>query len=431
MLGTRVIDNQINQLREKWVARSVQNLLNAFVFFLAFPCIDFLSNSVTFYIFLLIIAKVGAFWSKPYKGKALFIVFMGSIILSTILAPYDEMIRYPGFMTSFQIITQYGYWILIAAFFVVYRDRYSAVEVSKWLFFGVISSIIGFYLFVYKIEIGPLKITTLPTRNGFVFTLLCCIPIAFNYLSTRFTRNYMYLFFGFFILVMLLSNGRSGAVIIIIQVMLMSGILYPRWLKTIKIIIIPLVILFITLQSAFFQPLINIFANNVESISPRFAGLLKSEGEGDLEMDKSWLIRKLMIDKSQEIFSKYPTLGIGANNFIYYDADLYTLFRYQRLGGDTKDFYNSRSAHNSYIQILSEFGILGFVIFILILFRPIASLLRVFNDEDFNINNLALISLFGISMHFYAISSITGAIPWMVIGMSIALTKQSKNPLWN
>ena len=70
---------------------SGQNLINWFVFFLAFPALSILGNSITFYIFIAIVIKVGSFWKKKFKGKALFLSFVSVIIVSTILAPYSKM----------------------------------------------------------------------------------------------------------------------------------------------------------------------------------------------------------------------------------------------------------------------------------------------------------------------------------------------------
>ena len=58
---------------------SIQKLINLFVFFLAFPALNILGNSITFYIFILILFKVGSYWKKRFTGKKLF--FLSIIVL--------------------------------------------------------------------------------------------------------------------------------------------------------------------------------------------------------------------------------------------------------------------------------------------------------------------------------------------------------------
>jgi len=67
----------------------IQSLLNLFTFFVVFPALDVMGNSVTFYIFLYIIFSVGTFWSASFKAKTLLFLFLGVVLLSTILAPHD------------------------------------------------------------------------------------------------------------------------------------------------------------------------------------------------------------------------------------------------------------------------------------------------------------------------------------------------------
>ncbi|QLH46665.1 MAG: hypothetical protein HWD58_14180 [Bacteroidota bacterium] len=72
--------------------------------------------------------------------------------------------------------------------------------------------------------------------------------------------------------------------------------------------------------------------------------------------------------------------------------------------------------------MLSEFGIIGLTIFIILLLIPLLFLVRLLFNNNFKIYHLPLISLLGMSIHFYAISAITGAVPWMVLGLAIAST---------
>ncbi|MBL7764903.1 MAG: O-antigen ligase family protein [Chitinophagaceae bacterium] len=405
----------------KMLPRSTQQLLNAFVFFLAFPSISIFGNSITFYIFIILLIRSGIFWTKNIPYKNLLFTFLMIVCAATALGPYAKMDRYPGFFYSLQILIQYLYWILMAVYFMVYKGRYQMMQLSQWIFYGVCAATIGYYLLPFNVGSFGIELMTKGTRNSYVFTLLCTIPLAFKYIVAKWGLKKSIWFFPAFLLVMLLTNGRSGAIIILLELMLIAAILYRQFNRTIKFMLIPFVLLFLLMESSGLQPYLEVLASQVESINPRFASLLRSEGEGDLTFDKSWLIRKLMIDKGFEIVKEYPVLGVGANNFKYYDGELESLSKYSRLGSQTMEFYNSRSAHNSYIQVLTEFGVLGFFNFILLLIIPLIYQIRLIILDRNHLDYLPLIALLGITMHFYAISSFTGAVPWFLIGISLSL----------
>lgn len=401
-----------------------QKLVNWFVFFLAFPAINILGNSITFYILLALLFKVGFFWRRNFYGKYLLFSFLFLVILSSFSAPYNMMPRHPGISHTFKMVIQYAYWITAASFFGYYNKSINRILLGQYAFYGLIFATVSFYILPLKFNVLFLEISTAASRNSFVFTLLSCVPICFYYLYYRFGNRKITYFFLLFFFIVLFTNGRSGAIIIILELLFIAAVLNPYWLKILKFSIVPLFLLMIFAESTILQSIMNNAANSVESINPRFATLLRGENEGDLTFDKSWLIRKLMIDKSKEIIPQYPFLGIGANNFIYFDAKLNDIFKYDRLTGETMDFWNSRSAHNSYIQIVTEFGVPAFIIFLLLLSVPIFKKTLLFFQKGSNINYLPIISLIGISLHFYAISSITGAIAWCIIGMAWGTLKK-------
>lgn len=162
-------------------------------------------------------------------------------------------------------------------------------------------------------------------------------------------------------------------------------------------------------------------ADFVDEYNPRLATLIRGEGEGDLSYDKSWLLRKLMIAKAEGIAEVYPWLGVGLHHFTSYDYSFHETLRrdpdFRRLRYQSDSFLNVRSAHNSYVQILAETGYLGLGTILLIIFIPVVRLLRrlVFNP---NASLVCCVGLLGISIHYYVISSITGAIGWFTLGVA-------------
>ncbi len=404
--------------------KSTQKLLNWFVFFLAFPAIDLLGSSITFYLFIAIIVKVGSFWNKKFNGKTVLFLFLAIVLITSFFAP--PMPRHPGFFASAKLVIQYVYWIFVGLFFISQYKRINLLQLSKWVFWATIASIVCFYLIKFKLETAAFSIILADTRNGFVFNLLCTIPISFYFIINTWSKKMAILIMPFFLFVMLLTDGRSAAVLIILELLFIAAIIYPFILKATRILVPVLGFLFFIAQTDVAQMYLDSLADDVESFNPRFANLLRGKDEGDLSFDKSWLIRKVMIDKGLEIFDEYPLRGIGAGNFTFIDSKISTLDQYERLGAEDVDYFNKRSPHNSYLQVLAELGIFGFGLFISLLIVPLTFFVRQLFTSKMKIEYLPMVSLFAISMHFYAIAALYGAIAWWVIGLSWAVLNNSK-----
>ena len=75
-----------------------------------------------------------------------------------------------------------------------------------------------------------------------------------------------------------------------------------------------------------------------------------------LDYDKSILIREVMVQKGLRLFKESPWIGVGANRFKRETTPLELPRQLAHLSQETID---ARSSHNSYIQFLAEFGLLG------------------------------------------------------------------------
>jgi len=397
-------------------SNAIQKRINWFAFFLAFPFLSILGNSVTIFIFISIILQVGIFWKRDFTGRLLFYGFLFVGILSTIFTP---LINRHENLASVLILIQFTYWILMASFFILYAQRIDFLQVSKWIFYGVIGYTVAFYILPFELENPLLSLEFKPGRNAFVFNMLACMPLTFYYLKQHYSKLRILFIALLYLVILLLTNGRSGSIIILMQLLLITSVLSPTIQKTTKWLVLLLGMVFVVFENDEVQIILNSSADQVETINPRLASLMRSEGEGDLTMDKSWLIRKLMIDKGEEIIRHYPLIGVGPNNFKFYKAELNTYKTYDRLQSiDKKVFDNNTSAHNTYLQVVTEFGFIGALIYGLILLKPIWLFLKKFISSTLSIEHLTLISLFGIVIHFYTIANLSGALPWFILGLS-------------
>lgn len=140
-----------------------------------------------------------------------------------------------------------------------------------------------------------------------------------------------------------------------------------------------------------------------------------------LDEDKSYEIRKLMVQKGLIIFKHNPLIGVGADRFIRtsVEVDIPRIF-----GRVNPDEYLEKSAHNSYIVVLAEFGLAGSIPFAFLL------LALVIGGVQSSVNFLRsekiyyfaiFVSLIQMSIHYWVIASITNTVTWFVYGLCAAM----------
>ena len=100
--------------------------------------------------------------------------------------------------------------------------------------------------------------------------------------------------------------------------MLIWLIFRPHYRKYVFAFVIAVSAIFVYIQTDSSKEIVRSLAAQVAKVNPRLALLMIGSGEGDLTMDKSWLERKLLVDKGKEIIKDYPVFGIGFGHFKYY-----------------------------------------------------------------------------------------------------------------
>lgn len=115
----------------------------------------------------------------------------------------------------------------------------------------------------------------------------------------------------------------------------------------------------------------------------------------------------------------HPLTGVGIGQYNY------TLWRYMiGMEGPT---VGSTTPHNTYVQVLSETGIVGFSLFIGLLFRAFRNLWLSpsrLNSDDESARNIWLIVILVISVGGITTTDLANKIFWMILGVSVVFSNK-------
>lgn len=153
----------------------------------------------------------------------------------------------------------------------------------------------------------------------------------------------------------------------------------------------------------------------LEPVSERYATFQK------LEDDKSYAARLLMNQKAEYIFRQQPIVGVGLGNFKGTSVPLTEIDLPDVYGGYySQSRFDTKSSHNSYLQLLAEVGLVGIVPFALLLATLAvkgfwATLAHAKRGEFWAVPVYA--SFIGMSIHLWALAGLTGTVIWFTYGL--------------
>lgn len=136
-----------------------------------------------------------------------------------------------------------------------------------------------------------------------------------------------------------------------------------------------------------------------------------------LNTDKSYMIRELMIQKGLRLFEESPLLGVGVGRFAVSTVplDIPDVLDYAN-----QDRFDNRSAHNSYVSLLGETGLIGIFPFIILhlglFIRGLPAAIGL--SRSGNPWGIAIFCGYvGMSLHLWSLSGLTGTAPWYIYGL--------------
>jgi O-antigen ligase len=404
---------------------NIQKQLGWLFFFLAWPVLS-IGVNITFFIFIYILYNVYAlkrFGSpiviKDFADKTIFFFIIWALF-SSISQPYFS--RNPGFLADFKFNIQHVYWMVLFLFLKNNFNKIDLLNIGKFTFLGSFFLIVFYLVFPGQINFGIGSFTSKMGRNSFVYQIECIVPIAMMFLINKSFKLNLLILFTYFI-VTLLTNGRAGTLIVFLY--LFVFLLINKIVNFKASLLIGLFLFSLFSIGLFNTKGIGVaLANTIRPFNDRIANLILQEEDGDLEFDRSWIERQIHISKGLEIFELYPIKGVGLNHFMFYDTDYSTvnLSDYEidgivRFDEVTLEELNSRSAHNSYIQLLAETGFIGLGLYLLFLFPILSFSIYFFSKFELSNSDLLLCGVILISIHNWAISSYSSAITFALFGL--------------
>lgn len=307
------------------------------------------------------------------------------------------------------VLPNYIYWSVLIIFMTTNRKLFNLEIIYHAVFWGVISTVV-YYLYLQE-SLSILPIFNVQTPNTFAFVLICYTPIAIYYLKETKGNSWALALLVILTFILLKDGRRAGMVLVFLGGL---AVLYSNNITWKRLIVMAIVApLFIT---GFYSPPVKAF---IYQSSDRIYEMMY-ETDKIMTKDRSYLTRVAMVKKGLAIFQEHPYTGIGLNNFSNYDTDFDKSFEGASYVVYKKDL-NSKSAHNSYISLIAEGGILLAAPIFILLFSIIITYLFKFRVID-KVYHPVYIGIIGMSIHFYFISDIVNVFAWFLIALVSSIT---------
>lgn len=394
-------------------------LLYWYSFFMAFPAIVIFFN-FSIYIFYFLYQSYREKFRfnlslKPVEAKLALLFILGATI-----SLFDIWSMKQGFLRierGLLVLPNYIYWGVLIIFMRRHANNISIYIIRKALFWGLIISLTYFFIpFLYALR--NLPILKGLQQNILSFLLLSFVPLALTYVRARYGVIIFWIVGLSFSVLAFLSGSRTGSVLVTLGFFIMA-MYYSRfnlllWL-TGPLLIGTLVVFGVG------------FDNAIKKLNSRTYNLIYNNDKF-LQTDFSYLTRVAILHKGLALYTNNPISGIGLNSFSATTAKIDYNFEGGELIAHNDKFFQTASAHNSYLSILVETGLLGFIPFIALLTIPLVKLYRNFIGKSRNAIGLAiLVGYSSMLIHMYFISGILNVFAWFMIGLVCVYNSQVSN----
>lgn len=350
------------------------------------------------------------------------LLFMLGAALSTFHNAWEGNTTY--MQNSMRVLPNYIYWGLIMLLFtglahwgaIDYTRLFKAIAIAVIVavtYYTVLQNLIADrHFFKYY---GP---------NNFSFLLICFTPYLIYFLRQRIHIVGAVLVLIFLLYLQLKEGRRAGFGLVF------GGGTGALFINLFKFNSIPLLIRAVALMGVgmgllFTEPVEKL----IQSRSARVYTLIYENSNTVLSTDRSFLIRKAMVEKGFVLFRENILFGVGLNNFTKVEVAIEGDFA----GSEfvmRKNIYRRVSSHNSYINILAEGGLflaLPFYALMLALFFGGLRLFGCFRDPE----KVIFFAFCGMLFHLYFTNGIVNSLAWFNIGLMsyVVLLPRQRNSI--
>jgi O-antigen ligase/Flp pilus assembly protein TadD len=336
---------------------------------------------------ILYLEKIPLIKSKLYFPLCFFTViltislFLGNNIIIS-LGDYFNFISYIilFFITLNFIKSEKEFNVLIKIFFIT-------------SFLVALYTLIQYYgLDFYYAHLGKLT-STIGQKNWISNYLAMIFPIAFSFFLLENNRNIKYIYLTLLVVLyttLLICQSRGIWISIFLTLIVAFIIIFRYKLDNIftknKKWLIYLLIIFLAITV--------IYSTENPLNKSRLTVTERALSTFEVAEDPSINTRFLMWKVSIEMFKDKPAFGLGIGTFKYHYLDYQAAYlidhpNYIRNSGKAAE------AHNEYLQIAAEMGIIGLIVFLSIIFAFYYIVYQYFEKED---NKKNLLIIFGILM---------------------------------
>lgn len=372
-------------------------------FFLPFITlrVDVLFYSITMYmLFILILCAI-----VLYKREiTLSISFLDGIIYIFLLILLTSTIYSPDISYSLETFIKIS---AVLIFYLIIKETFKTrtflipIIMKYSIIGGVIMIMYLGYVYLIEFEESYIAINTeyatKNSKNALAFMYTIISGFIFSYLiKIDKKENFKIIKIILMIIGLLLMIAiQSRAFFILLLLYFSYFVLKSIWNRKFKVLLISIPVM-IALVAMFVPKSVML------DISQRYSSLGFLFESGVDEAGNSLSTRQNLIDLGLNLFRENPFTGVGLGGFQYNSHDNYL-------------------SHNDYLLILSEQGLLGFLVFILLLTTTIIISYKNLTIDDNFTNTGLFLSLIGLSIYLLFINAYDNILLWSVIAFVNAI----------
>jgi O-antigen ligase len=391
--------------QQQVIDKSNNKILYWLSFFMTFPVFLILGQNVSFFLMLVLFYNL---FSKNLKLRITKVAWLaGFIALGAIISVIDVDPISGSLQRSLAVLPNFIYWCVILVVFSSYLHRVNMLIVYQGVAYGIMASVIYYYI---QDVVSVIPFFRPLYGNSFAFLMICFSPVALYYFISNGRKKTSIILLIAILAAMLIQGRRAGFLLVSLEAFMLYFFLEIK-ARNILLSIFAGLMLVIVFNTSLVKSLIKDTNKRIY--------IILYETEDVATEDQSFLTRLAMVNKGLQIFEENPLTGVGLNNFSSYEVDISLDFE----GGEVlryKDL-SKKSAHNSYIAILAEGGLLLFVPIVTLLIITLVFFVKNYNKID-NFKKAALWGFFGMCIHMYVISAIVNVFAWFLIAIATTFT---------